>query len=123
MSYSILIFISQNLCQALGTENGAAATQLCVCSDDVSDPATFWDITPATLSQLSTWWEHRMARESDGETPFNDNLYVDIVARLERPHMYATQVIKVKHLRTVCTHTHTHMCTLADCSPSFLHKS
>lgn len=81
MSYSILIFISQNLCQALGTENGAAATQLCVCSDDVSDPETYWDITPDTPSQLSTWWECRMASGSAGETLLNDDLYADIVAR------------------------------------------
>lgn len=123
VSYSILIFISQNLCRALGAEKGAAATQLCVCSDDVSDPATFWDITPATLSQLSCWWERRMVSGSAEKTPLNNDLYVDIVARWEHPYMYATQVLKVKHLCTVCTrtHTHTHMCTLAACGPSFLH--
>ena len=56
------------------------AIQMCVCSEQVSDPETYWDVTPETLAELTIWWEHRMACPED-DFQMTDDLYLDIVAR------------------------------------------
>ncbi|XP_070202906.1 uncharacterized protein [Littorina saxatilis] len=75
--------LEQAVCQSLGAANTAEAVQLCCCSDQLSQPASYWHVTPAVLSQLSTWWQHRMARTVD--TQLTDQLYLDIVARFVGP--------------------------------------
>ncbi|XP_070203708.1 uncharacterized protein [Littorina saxatilis] len=71
--------LQQAVCQSLGAANTTQAVQLCCCSDQLSQPASYWHVTPAVLSQLSTWWQHRMACTVD--TRLTDQLYLDIVAR------------------------------------------
>ncbi|XP_070203703.1 uncharacterized protein [Littorina saxatilis] len=71
--------LQQAVCQSLGAANTTQAVQLCCCSDQLSQPASYWHVTPAVLSQLSTWWQHRMACAVD--TRLTDQLYLDIVAR------------------------------------------
>ncbi|XP_070202895.1 uncharacterized protein [Littorina saxatilis] len=75
--------LQQAVCQSLGAANTAEAIQLCCCSDQLSQPASYWHVTPAVLSQLSTWWQHRMACTVD--TRLTDQLYLDIVARFVGP--------------------------------------
>ncbi|XP_070202899.1 uncharacterized protein [Littorina saxatilis] len=75
--------LQQAVCQSLGAANTAEAIQLCCCSDKLSQPASYWHVTPAVLSQLSTWWQHRMACTVD--TRLTDQLYLDIVARFVGP--------------------------------------
>ena len=67
------------MCRSLGAGNTADAVLLCCCADQLSDPATYWDVTPAALSKLTTWWQHRMASKVD--EVMTDDLYLDIVAR------------------------------------------
>ena len=69
----------QALCRCLGAGNAADAVRLCCCSDQLSDPATYWDVTPAVLSQLTSWWQHRVTSTVD--TQLTDDLYLDILAR------------------------------------------
>ncbi|XP_070203098.1 uncharacterized protein [Littorina saxatilis] len=71
--------LQQAVCQSLGAANTTQAVQLCCCSDQLSQPASYWHVTPAVLSQLSTWWQHRMGSTVD--TRLTDQLYLDIVAR------------------------------------------
>ncbi|KAK7106592.1 hypothetical protein V1264_017826 [Littorina saxatilis] len=75
--------LEQVVCQSLGAANTAEAVQLCCFSDQLSQPASYWHVTPAVLSQLSTWWQHRMACTVD--TRLTDQLYLDIVARFVGP--------------------------------------
>ncbi|KAK7094190.1 uncharacterized protein [Littorina saxatilis] len=75
--------LQQTLCQSLCAATTAEAIDLCCCSDQLSQPASYWDVTPAVLSQLSTWWQHRMACSVD--TLLTDDLYLDIVARIVGP--------------------------------------
>ncbi|KAK7105175.1 uncharacterized protein [Littorina saxatilis] len=75
--------LEQAVCQSLGAANTAEALKLCCCSDQLSQPASYWHVTPAVLSQLSTWWQHRMACTVD--TQLTDQLYLDIVARFVGP--------------------------------------
>ncbi|XP_070202836.1 uncharacterized protein [Littorina saxatilis] len=75
--------LEQAVCQSLGAANTAEAVQLCCCSDQLSQPASYWHVTPAVLSQLSTWWQHRVACTVD--TRLTDQLYLDIVARFVGP--------------------------------------
>ncbi|XP_070199033.1 uncharacterized protein [Littorina saxatilis] len=75
--------LQQAVCQSLGAANAAEAVQLCCCSDQLSQPASYWHVTPAVLSQLSTWWQHRMACTVDAR--LTDQLYLDIVARFVGP--------------------------------------
>ena len=69
----------QEVCRSLGAINAADAVQLCCCSDQLSDPAAYWDVTPTALSQLTSWWQHRMACTTD--TCLTDDIYLDILAR------------------------------------------
>ena len=72
--------IFKDLRQSLAAaESGVDVTELCVCSDHLSDPDTFWHVTPAVLSQLAAWWQRRMASVVDQH--MTDQLYLDIVAR------------------------------------------
>ncbi|XP_070208129.1 uncharacterized protein [Littorina saxatilis] len=75
--------LEKAVCQSLGAANAAEAVQLCCCSDQLSQPASYWHVTPAVLSQLSTWWQHRMACHVD--TLLTDDKYLDIVARFVGP--------------------------------------
>ena len=54
-------------------------TGLCCCSDELSDPVTFWDLQPAVLSRLSDWWRRRMTCTEDPQ--LSDLLYLEIVGR------------------------------------------
>ncbi|KAK7094327.1 hypothetical protein V1264_007967 [Littorina saxatilis] len=71
--------LKQAVCRSLGAGYAAEASQLCCCSNQLSQPASYWHVTPAVLSQLSTWWQHRMACTVD--TLLTDDMYLDIVAR------------------------------------------
>ncbi|XP_070199053.1 uncharacterized protein [Littorina saxatilis] len=75
--------LEQAVCQSLGAANAAEAVQLCCCSDQLSQPASYWHVTPAVLSQLSTWWQHRMSCTVDAR--LTDQHYLDIVARFVGP--------------------------------------
>ena len=70
------------MCRSLGLGDAASpedAVQLCCCSDQLSDPDTYWDVTPAVLSLLTSWWQHRVTCTTDAS--LTDDLYLDIVAR------------------------------------------
>ena len=70
------------MCRSLGLGDAASAegaVQLCCCSDELSDPATYRDGTPAVRSQLTSWWQHRFTCTTDAS--LTDDLYLDIVAR------------------------------------------
>ncbi|XP_070206099.1 uncharacterized protein [Littorina saxatilis] len=71
--------LRQTVCGSLFAANAVEAVQLCCCSDQLSQPASYWHVTPAVLSQLRTWWQHRMAYTED--TLLTDEKYLDIVAR------------------------------------------
>ncbi|KAK7092698.1 uncharacterized protein [Littorina saxatilis] len=92
--------LNQAVCQSLGAANTTEAIQLCCCSDQLSDPASYWHVTPAVLSQLSTWWQHRMACTVDAR--LTDQLYLDIVARFVGPastvavHSYTKVRVEVR---------------------------
>ncbi|XP_070207998.1 uncharacterized protein [Littorina saxatilis] len=73
----------EQVCLSLGAGNATEAVQLCCCSGQLSQPASYWDVTPAVLSQLSTWWQHRMA--CTVYTLLTDDKYLDIVARFVGP--------------------------------------
>ncbi|XP_070207914.1 uncharacterized protein [Littorina saxatilis] len=75
--------LKQAVCRSLGAGSAAEASQLCCCSDQLSQPASYWHGTPAVLSQLSTWWQHRMA--CSVYTLLTDDKYLDIVARFVGP--------------------------------------
>ncbi|KAK7094307.1 uncharacterized protein [Littorina saxatilis] len=75
--------LEQAVCRSLGAGSAAEAVLLCCCSDQLSQPASYWDVTPAVLSQLSTWWQLRVARTVD--TLLTDDKYLDIVARFVGP--------------------------------------
>ncbi|XP_070210200.1 uncharacterized protein [Littorina saxatilis] len=76
-------FLLQAVCQSLVADTTAKAVQLCCCSDQLSQPASYWDVTDDVLSQLSTWWQHRMPCTPD--TQLTDEQYLDIVARFVGP--------------------------------------
>ncbi|XP_070206605.1 uncharacterized protein [Littorina saxatilis] len=80
---SLTLSLLQAMCRSLGAANTAEAVQLCCCSDQLSQPASYWHVTPSVLSQLSTWWQHRMACTVD--TLLTDDKYLDIVARFVGP--------------------------------------
>ena len=67
------------MCRCLSVVNAADAVQLCCCSDQLSDAAAYWDVTPADLSQLTSWWQRRVACPVG--TQLTDDLYLDILAR------------------------------------------
>ncbi|KAK7089593.1 hypothetical protein V1264_024408 [Littorina saxatilis] len=71
--------LEQAVCRSLGAGSAAEAVLLCCCSHQLSQSASYWHVTPAVLSQLSTWWQHRMACTVD--TLLSDDSYLDIVAR------------------------------------------
>ena len=75
------LFNSQNVCQTLGAGSGAEAAQLCVCSDDLSDPETYWNVTSALLSSLDNWWQRRVACVIDTSLDNDTELYMHIAAR------------------------------------------
>ncbi|XP_070183023.1 uncharacterized protein [Littorina saxatilis] len=75
--------LEQAVCRSLGAGSAADAVLVCCCSDQLSQPASYWHVTPAVLSQLSTWWQHRMACTVD--TLLSDDSYLDIVARFVGP--------------------------------------
>ncbi|XP_070207994.1 uncharacterized protein [Littorina saxatilis] len=86
--------------KSLGAANTADAVQLCCCSDQVSQPASYWHVTPAVLSQLGTWWQHRMPCTPN--TRLTDDLYLAIVARFVGPatamtvHTYNSTPVEVR---------------------------
>ena len=67
------------MCRCLGAVNAADAVQLCCCSDQLSDAATYWDMMTADLSQLTSWWQRRVTCTVDMQ--LTDDLYLDILAR------------------------------------------
>ncbi|XP_070207910.1 uncharacterized protein [Littorina saxatilis] len=75
--------LEQAVCRSLGAGSAVEAVLLCCCSDQLSQPASYWHVTPAVLSQLGTWWQHRMACTVD--TLLSDDSYLDIVARFVGP--------------------------------------
>ncbi|XP_070184409.1 uncharacterized protein [Littorina saxatilis] len=75
--------LEEAVCRSLGAGNASEAVHLCCCSDQLSQPASYWHVTPGVLSQLSTWWQHRMACTVD--TLLTDDKYLDIVARFVGP--------------------------------------
>ena len=60
--------------------------QLCVCSDQLSDPADYWHVRPTVLSQLTAWWQRTVAHTED--PVLTDDLYMDIVARWVTQQLY-----------------------------------
>ena len=77
----IFLSVSQKVCQTLGAGSRAEAAQLCVCSDDLSDPETYWNVTPDLLSRLDKWWQRRVACVVDKSLDNDTELYMHIVAR------------------------------------------
>jgi hypothetical protein len=60
-------------------EDAEEAVQMCVLADQLSDPETYWDVTPTSMGQLTRWWLHRMACGVDVQ--LTDDQYLNIVAR------------------------------------------
>ncbi|XP_070183807.1 uncharacterized protein [Littorina saxatilis] len=66
------------LCASLRTDNILKASRLCCCSDDISDPERFWDVTDTVLARLNTWVQHIMT--GSDRWKFTSQQYVEIVA-------------------------------------------
>ena len=73
------VWLFQDVCDSLGVASSEDAVQLCVCREHLSDPVTYWHVTPHVLAQLSQWWTSRMT--SSKNTWLDDRSYLDIVAR------------------------------------------
>ena len=74
-----LIFL-EAIRTSLGVASPDDPIQMCVCSEQLSNPATYWDVTSESMTQLINWWQLRMACPDDN-FPLTDDLYLDIVAR------------------------------------------
>ena len=44
--------------RCLDPKDGCEPEDLCLCADDVSDSATFYDVTDDVMVKLVTWWGH-----------------------------------------------------------------
>ena len=77
---SAAISVGQAMCKSLGTASPEDAIQLCVCSEQLSDPVVYWEVTSESMTELNTWWRHRMACP-DNDYQLTDDLYLDIVSR------------------------------------------
>nr|KAG5688058.1 hypothetical protein BaRGS_017812 [Batillaria attramentaria] len=66
----------------LGAPDGVSVVQLCLCADQMSDPASPWHVTPA-MPELSAWWRRRMACTTD--PAMSDDVYLNMVSRLAGP--------------------------------------
>ncbi|XP_070209383.1 uncharacterized protein [Littorina saxatilis] len=75
--------LEQETCTSLGAVNAEEAALLSCCSDHLSNPATYWDVTEDVLFELKRWWTHRMACIVN--TQLSDQTYIDIVARFVGP--------------------------------------
>ncbi|KAK7088785.1 uncharacterized protein [Littorina saxatilis] len=75
--------LQQAVCRTLDAPSVTEAVQLCCCSDHLSDPAAFWEVTGHVMSRLTSWWRHRMACVVDPQ--LTDQLYLVIVARFVGP--------------------------------------
>ncbi|XP_070196571.1 uncharacterized protein [Littorina saxatilis] len=75
--------LERMVCQSLGAVNAADATQLCLCSEQLSDPDSYWRVTPEVLLRLDTWWQNRVACTVD--PLLHDQLYLEIVTRFVGP--------------------------------------
>ncbi|XP_076443881.1 uncharacterized protein LOC143282190 [Babylonia areolata] len=74
--------LQQNLCQILEAGTSEEAVELCFCSDLVSEPEQYWNVTPAVLERLGDWWQARMSATN---TQLNDCLYLELVSRFVGP--------------------------------------
>ncbi|KAK7093785.1 uncharacterized protein [Littorina saxatilis] len=68
---------------SLGAANVGEAVQLCCCADQLSDPMTYWHVTPTVMTQLTAWWQRRVTCTVDPQ--LTDQLYLDIVSRFIGP--------------------------------------
>ncbi|XP_070206773.1 uncharacterized protein [Littorina saxatilis] len=75
--------LQQEVCQSLQVTTAVEAAKMCMTADLVSDPETYWSVTPDVLSRLSAWWQKRVTDTVDKQ--LNDQLYLDIVARFVGP--------------------------------------
>ena len=64
----------------MGATSTEDAIQLCCCSDELSDPVTFWHVKPDVLQRLTSWWQRRMTCTA-ADPMLDDELYLEIVGR------------------------------------------
>ncbi|XP_025097937.1 uncharacterized protein LOC112566159 [Pomacea canaliculata] len=76
--------LSQDLCRCLGITDPAAIAGLCLCSDQLFDPKTPWDISDGLVRELENWWQRRVAGFGP-DSHMTRGLYRILVARFCGP--------------------------------------
>ncbi|KAK7479371.1 hypothetical protein BaRGS_00029363 [Batillaria attramentaria] len=64
---------------------------MCLCGDDMSDPATPWLVDNDVRSKLTDWWQNRMVTTQ--APPLLKGLYLDVISRLN----YYTVCFLIRH--------------------------
>ncbi|KAK7467825.1 hypothetical protein BaRGS_00036931, partial [Batillaria attramentaria] len=64
------------MCECIEAPDEMSAARLCLCADQMSDPASPWRMTPAMSEELSAWWHRRMTCTTD--PAMSDDVYLDI---------------------------------------------
>ncbi|KAL8624556.1 hypothetical protein ACOMHN_005857 [Nucella lapillus] len=75
--------LAQKVCNSLRVSTAQEAVAMTLCSDDLSDPTDYWDVTSHVISRLTSWWQRRMT--SCPGQPLSDDQYLDIVGRFVGP--------------------------------------
>ncbi|XP_025113046.1 uncharacterized protein LOC112575403 [Pomacea canaliculata] len=83
------LVLLQDLRKCLGAADPADIPGLCLCSDQLSDPKTPWDVSSHVLIELRNWWQRRVAGAGP-DSQMTDYLYWILVSRFCGP---ATTVI------------------------------
>ncbi|KAK7503893.1 hypothetical protein BaRGS_00005016 [Batillaria attramentaria] len=71
--------LKQELTKCVGAVDGAHASQLCLCSDELSDRKAPWHIQPAALESLNRWFLKRMGGSLDSH--MTSSIYLELIAR------------------------------------------
>ncbi|XP_025113686.1 uncharacterized protein LOC112575842 isoform X2 [Pomacea canaliculata] len=73
--------LTQDLCQCLGTTDPADIAGLCLCSDQLSDPKTPYNVSSHVLRELGHWWHRRVAGAGPASHTVSFDIYKKLIAR------------------------------------------
>ncbi|XP_025098572.1 uncharacterized protein LOC112566557 [Pomacea canaliculata] len=76
--------LTGDLCRCLETTDPANIPGLCLCSDQLSDPKTPWDVSSHVLTELRNWWQRRVAGAGP-DSHMTCDVYKKLVARFCGP--------------------------------------
>ncbi|XP_025112759.1 uncharacterized protein LOC112575255 isoform X1 [Pomacea canaliculata] len=76
--------LTQDLCKCLGTTDATNISDLCLCSDQLSEPSTPWDVNTMVLEKLEDWWNHNVS-VYEHDSHMTSDLYKILVARFCGP--------------------------------------